>query len=309
MDEITVKQKKGKVKEMLFRQIRYFLAIAETGSFSEAAARCFISQSSVSQQIKALEDELGVQLLERTPRRVILTEAGRYLYENGRQLITAAEKLKNGVQAAANKNGERLIITWLTGSAPDFLENALCAFKKKYPGILVDVYSAGYCEAFYDLDTGRTDIVLAGRRAPLGTEYQSFALADKFYNVWISEALDISSRKFITAADLQNMPCIIVAGDKERDTEQQYIRKLTGLDNYSLFAANNEEAALMAAAGNGFYLTDNPMCPAGVKKVPFYANGQPVAKSYYLYAADCGLYVQAFINILIDFGVVKQNAI
>lgn len=163
MEKNVVTQKQGKVKEMLLRQIRYFLVIAETGSFSEAAARCFISQSSVSQQIKALEDELGVTLLERTPRRVILTDAGRYLYENGRQLVAAAEKLKIGVQAAANKGSERLVISWINGSVPDFLENALCAFKNRFPDLLVDVYGTGYYEAFYDLETGRTDIVLAGR--------------------------------------------------------------------------------------------------------------------------------------------------
>ena len=59
MEKNVVTQKQGKVKEMLLRQIRYFLAIAETGSFSEAAARCFISQSSVSQQIKHLKMNLG----------------------------------------------------------------------------------------------------------------------------------------------------------------------------------------------------------------------------------------------------------
>ena len=125
-----VTQKQGKVKEKLLRQIRYFLAIAETGSFSEAAARCFISQSSVSQQIKALEDELGVTLLERTPRRVILTDAGRYLYENGRQLVAAAETLKIGVQAAANNGRERLVISWINGSGPDYRESSRWAVRK-----------------------------------------------------------------------------------------------------------------------------------------------------------------------------------
>ena len=56
---------------MLFKQIKYFLAIVDTGSFSEAAAQCFISQSAVSQQINVLETKLGVQLFERTPRRPV----------------------------------------------------------------------------------------------------------------------------------------------------------------------------------------------------------------------------------------------
>ena len=125
---------------MLFRQIKYFLTIADSGSFSEAAAQCFISQSAVSQQISALETELGVQLLERTPRGVILTEAGRYLYEHGKHLLCEAEKLKQGVQAAAYKSEERFSVAYLTGSAPEYLPRALCAFKKQHKDISVEVY-------------------------------------------------------------------------------------------------------------------------------------------------------------------------
>ena len=308
MEKNVVTQKQGKVKEMLLRQIRYFLAIAETGSFSEAAARCFISQSSVSQQIKALEDELGVTLLERTPRRVILTDAGRYLYENGRQLVAPAEKLKIGVQAAANKGSERLVISWINGSVPDFLENALCAFKNRFPDLLVDVYGTGYYEAFYDLETGRTDIVLAGRSAPRESGYESFLITKSDYYAWVCPALEISKREFVTAADLKDLACIIVSNDKERDTEQRYLREFTGIDNYSLFAASCEEAALMAAAGSGFYLTDNQNLPAGLKKVPFYAGGRPLSKSYYLYTDNFGKYVRAFIDTLIDLGLAPQSA-
>ena len=80
---------------MLLRQIKYFVTVVDTGSFTEAAEECFISQSAISQQILSLEKEIGVQLLRRSTRRFTLTEAGKYLYSNGKKLLGETEKLKN----------------------------------------------------------------------------------------------------------------------------------------------------------------------------------------------------------------------
>ena len=64
----------------MLRQIRYFIAVVETGSFTEAAEVCHISQSAVSQQIQSLENEISVRLLDRKGRRFEDTPAGRYFY-------------------------------------------------------------------------------------------------------------------------------------------------------------------------------------------------------------------------------------
>lgn len=65
---------------MLFRQMKYFVAIVDCGSFTEAAERCYVSQSAISQQMSALEAELGVKLFERDGRKFRLTPAGDYFY-------------------------------------------------------------------------------------------------------------------------------------------------------------------------------------------------------------------------------------
>jgi len=103
---------------MLLRQIKYFVTVVDTGSFTEAAEECFISQSAISQQILSLEKELGVQLLVRSTRRFTLTEPRKYLYSHGKKLLGETEKLKNcisksltfGVQftAAAGARGQAL---------------------------------------------------------------------------------------------------------------------------------------------------------------------------------------------------------
>lgn len=63
---------------MLLKQMKYFITVVDLHSFTEAAEQCFISQSAISQQIKALEKELGVRLFERSKRQFSLTAAGEY---------------------------------------------------------------------------------------------------------------------------------------------------------------------------------------------------------------------------------------
>jgi len=76
----------------MLKQIKYFLAVVNCNSFIEAAEQCFISQSAISQQINALEDDLGVQILKREKRKLSLTAAGEYLYQNGAALLEKRPK-------------------------------------------------------------------------------------------------------------------------------------------------------------------------------------------------------------------------
>lgn len=284
---------------MLFKQIKYFLTIADTGSFTEAAAQCFISQSAVSQQINALEAELGVTLFERTPRRVFLTAAGRYLYENGKKVIRSSEKLKQGVIAAANKSSERLSVAYATGCVSENLPQALCIFKKQHANVAVDVYGTGYITAFSDLAHGRTDLVLAGRLLQPGDDYETCFLGSKPVFAGISSVFSDKVHEYVTADDLKELPCIIVAEHDEREAAQCYYRKFWGVKNSFLTAASEEEAELMAAAGNGFMLTDNYKVRPGIQKVPFYAGASRAEKKYYLYTSKgSDRYVQDFIQIM-----------
>ena len=82
----------------MHRQMRYFIAVVETNSFFKAGEICHISQSAISQQIKALENELQVQLLERNGRKFTVTPAGQYFYEQAKRQMAALDSLVREVR-------------------------------------------------------------------------------------------------------------------------------------------------------------------------------------------------------------------
>lgn len=134
---------------MLLRQIKYFVTVVDTGSFTEAAEECFISQSAISQQILSLEKELGVQLLVRSTRRFTLTEPGKYLYSHGKKLLGETEKLKNGTIAAAAGQEGSLKVCYLNSFADARLYKAVSMFKRQNAGVRLNVSGGTHFKEMY----------------------------------------------------------------------------------------------------------------------------------------------------------------
>ena len=94
----------------MIRQIRYFQSVVRNNSFSEAAEECHISQSAISQQIQALERELGFCLLERKNRKFILTPAGEYFYKKSLVLIADYVQMCRDAGRLAKEDKAALVI-------------------------------------------------------------------------------------------------------------------------------------------------------------------------------------------------------
>src|SRR5919202_503074 len=115
---------------MELRHLRYFIAVAEELHFSRAAERLQIAQPPLSQQIRALEEELGVQLFERTKRRVQLTEAGQVFLEETRQVLTQLEQAVRAAQRASRGEIGRLGVGVNTSATHSFLPEILRVFRE-----------------------------------------------------------------------------------------------------------------------------------------------------------------------------------
>jgi len=123
---------------MEVRQIGYFIKAAEMLHFTDAAAASFVTQSTLSQQIKQLEEELGMLLFDRVGKQVRLTEAGKVFLVHARQIILDIKKSKQAVFELNNLvNGELKI--GVTYAFSSLLLPALTPFSEKYPGIMIHV--------------------------------------------------------------------------------------------------------------------------------------------------------------------------
>ena len=123
---------------MELRQIKYFVKSAETENFSLAAQDCFVVQSTLSQQIKQLEEDLGVQLFERIGKRISLTEAGRQFLPFARQMLETAEQGRQQLHDMEGLKTGRLRIGATYGLSV-LLTKTMQLFCPQYPDIQFDV--------------------------------------------------------------------------------------------------------------------------------------------------------------------------
>lgn len=125
---------------MELRHLRYFVGVAEELHFGRAAARLGISQPPLSQQIRLLEDELGVSLFERTSRRVQLTEPGRLFLEEARRTLAQADHaVEIARRAEAGETGSLSIAFTTSVPFAPIIASALFAFRESHPTVHLDL--------------------------------------------------------------------------------------------------------------------------------------------------------------------------
>jgi DNA-binding transcriptional LysR family regulator len=124
---------------MELRQLKYFVAVAEELHFRRAAERLYVAQPAVSEQVRKLEAELGVQLFERTNRRVELTDAGAALLDEGRRVLAQADTAQLAARNACQRAGARLRIGYLPDTLPASVPRALGHLAGAAPHVVVSM--------------------------------------------------------------------------------------------------------------------------------------------------------------------------
>ena len=143
--------------KITLKQVESFLAVAESGSFSNAARHLHVAQPALSQAVKDLEAELGIRLFDRTTRKVMLTEAGRELRASAGRVITDLDHALADARDLATRRRGRIRIAAAPLLAEIVLPHTIAEFRGRYPGIAIELVDVSPREIVEAVKAGRVD--------------------------------------------------------------------------------------------------------------------------------------------------------
>lgn len=287
----------------LFRQMQYFVAVADCGSFTEAAERCYISQSAVSQQIAALEADLGVKLLEREGRKVSLTPAGKYFYGRCRAILSEVEEARAETLRLASDGELRLDIGYLSGYDGRELQGAVVEFSGLYPEVLVNAFEGTHEALYRAVRSGEANFLLSDARRAFSDEYENYILAQAPARIDVSATHPLAGQAQVTAEQLERYPCILVSDPVSQESERAFYAEDLGIGRQFLFAAGLNEARLLAMSGRGYLLVDSvaPAAEPPLARLEVRRNdGSPIVRTYCAFwqKRRSNYYLEEFASIL-----------
>lgn len=203
---------------MEIRQLRAFLAIAEAKTFTAGARRVNVTQAAISMQIRQLEEEVGLQLFTRTPRRVLLTEAGEYLLERARRIMREHDSaLAEIAEVAGAEHGRLRIGSASAMFATKQLPGILQKLKDKFPNAEISVTSGTSQTLVEKIMHGEVDIAFVS----LPVESSHVSIDHLFSDEIVAIAHPdhpLANDKFISAATLAGEKLIL--GEKGGNTRR-----------------------------------------------------------------------------------------
>lgn len=273
-------------------------------SFSEAAEECHISQSAISQQVQALERELGFDLLERQNRKFTLTPAGEYFYKKSLVLTADYERICREAEKLSHDGGACLRIGYLRCYSGREFHLALAEFSAKYPDVQVKIEYGNHEELYELLKNEGVDLVLNDQRRAFSDEYVNLLLTVGKEYIEVSSANPIAALPSVTPSELKNTPCILVASKNQRETEREYYRDVVGFQGDFLFAENLEEARLLVIGGRGFLPVEGAKSSENfgtpISRIPLYRGEAQITRNYCAFwkKDNSGYYVEEFAEML-----------
>ncbi len=191
------------------RQLEYFVAIVDEGGFSRAAEACLVTQPALSSQMQQLERLLGVQLLERGGRKLLLTQAGRTLLPRARAALHEVQELVSAASAAGGTLQGDLRLGVIPTIAPYLLPAVLPAVQQRYPQLRLLLSEARTSELVRELHTGRLDLLLLA----LDTELHGatvFELFDEDFLLALPDNHALAGREQVQEDDLEGLDLLLL---------------------------------------------------------------------------------------------------
>lgn len=232
------------------RQLKYFVAAAESGRISEAAEQLHISQSAVTTAIRDLENLLGFQLLERSPAGVDLTAAGRRFLSHAYSVLAAADEAMSMPHEKVAISGElRLAATYtLLGY---FLPHHLQRFSMRYPDIEVRVEEMKRDAIEKSLIAGNHDLGML-----ITANVNNAKIACETYlgserRLWVAAKHRLLDQPIVTFEDVSHEPFIMLTVDEAADSAMRYWARTRYRPNILLQTSSVEAVRSMVANGMG----------------------------------------------------------
>ncbi|BCY05431.1 LysR family transcriptional regulator [Actinoplanes sp. L3-i22] len=249
---------------MDLRQLEYFVAVAETGSFTRAAERVHITQSGVSAQVKALEHELGAELFDRSGRTARLTDAGAVALRHARAALDSTLDLRDAIDDVKGLIRGRLTIGMVIGCEVAPLFDALAAFHRDHPGIELELAEANSDHLVAGVRAGAFDVALAGLAGAPPEHLASQVIVSERLVALTAPGSELAGRGRVTVAGLRSYQIVCLPqGTGIRDVLDQAGVADSGLrPEVALVATSPDTVAGLARRGLGVAVLSESMAAA-----------------------------------------------
>lgn len=240
--------------DLKLKDLRYLVAVADTRHFGRAAESCFVSQPTLSAQLKKLEDYLGVQLIERQPKRVALTEAGEQIVARARRILEASEEVVTLARSHRDPLAGSLRLALLPTIGPYLLPHVAPVIRKQLPRIELLLFEHQTATMLQKLQAGEVDLGILALPVDLDG-LDSRELYDEPFNVALPEAHPLTRQKSIKPEDLKDETLLLLEdGHCLRDQALEVCSRVNVHEKQNFRATSLETLRQMVATGAGVTL-------------------------------------------------------
>jgi LysR family hydrogen peroxide-inducible transcriptional activator len=239
---------------MEMHQLRYFVAVARSGTFSRAAGECRVAQPSLSQQIQKLESEVGDRLFERTRRRAILTPAGALFLPHALSILETAERGRQEIREMSGQVRGQVLLAALPTIAPYFLPEIIRLFREKYRGVELIIHEETTLQLLRGLEENEFDLALISDAAP-NPRIRVENLFSEELLLCLPAGHPLVRQRVVVAADLQQEKFILMQEGHCLGAQAQRFCQTKGLrPQISCRSAQIATVLAMVQAGLGISL-------------------------------------------------------
>ena len=252
---------------MNLRDLRYLVALADHRHFGRAAAASFVSQPTLSTQIKKLEEELGVSLVERAPRKVMLTPAGRDIAERARRVIGEVEQMKEAARRSQDPEAGTVRLGMFPTLGPYLLPHVVTGIRTRFPKLELLLVEEKSDVLLTRLREGKLDaglLALPLHDDQLHTEF----LFEEPFLLAVPETHPLAKRGSLMLKDLANQRLLLLEDGHCLRDQALDVCHMAGAGEMSGFQATSLETLRQMVAAN-----------VGVTLLPTLATKPPVARS------------------------------